>query len=558
MVESMPDVNSLFAGRTVFLTGGSGFVGKVVIEKFLHAIPDVKRLYVLVRPAKGKSAHERWDAIHTKSEIFNRVRADCPDAIDKVFPVEGDITIDDMGLSEENLKRVLEETSVVIHCAATVRFNDTLKSAIELNIKGVNRMVNMCKRMPKLDCLLHCSTAYVNVDKEGDIEEKQYPVVCDPYKLMDAQSWMTEEMLDGITNSMSKKYFNTYCFTKHVAEELVKRECVDIPTVIFRPSIIGGIWKDGISGWADAFQGITANALGFGTGTIPRMPIPDISIPLDAIPVDIVSNMMIVCAAYRLHLTNLKDKSMPIFHCNSSHLNPLSIELYRNLMGSVLHTYPVEKFIFSPCISTRGTVYMEDKVHHFKQHVIGPALDRIGGIMGKKPFWEKTFGKVREVYSVFIPFTFKRWIYKTDNMIDLIGKMQPEDVETFDFDVRKVDWNDYISDVILGMRCFLVKNDMMSDKKLNAVRTQVKIHQVIEFIATFVFAWLLALIITGSGNSWIFTGLIGAALYYYFNCRSFGWVRHGTIESFRERMTTAMRGEAINNNHKAAQSGNHK
>lgn len=43
--------------------------------------------------------------------------------------------------------------------------------------------------------------------------------------------------------------------------------------------------------------------------------------------------------------------------------------------------------------------------------------------------WEKTFGKVREVYSVFIPFTYKRWIYKTDNMIELIGKMQPDDVE---------------------------------------------------------------------------------------------------------------------------------
>ncbi|GMR60419.1 hypothetical protein PMAYCL1PPCAC_30614, partial [Pristionchus mayeri] len=548
MTDSMPSVNSLFAGRTVFLTGGSGFVGKVVIEKFLHDIPDIKRLYVLVRPAKGKTADERWEAIHTKSEIFNRTREDCPGAIAKVTPVEGDITIDDMGLSEENLKRVLEETSVVIHCAATVRFNDTLKSAIELNIKGVNRMIKMCKRMPKLDCLLHCSTAYVNVDKEGDIEEKQYPVVCDPYKLMDAQSWMTEEMLEGVANSMFKKYFNTYCFTKHVAEELVRLECQDLPTLIFRPSIIGGIWKDGIPGWADAFQGITANALGFGTGTIPRMPIPDTTIPLDAIPVDIVSNMMIVCAAYRLHLTNLKDKSMPIFHCNSSHLNPLSITLYRNLMGSVLHTYPVEKFIFSPSISTRGTVAIEDNIFRFKQHVVGKTLDKVGGIMGKKPFWEKTFGKVREVYSVFIPFTFKRWIYKTDNMVELIERMQPEDVETFDFDVRKVDWNDYISDVILGMRAFLVKNDMMSDKKLNAVRRNVKIHQVAELVATFFFAWLLAFLITGSTSAFKFAAVIGVVMYYYYNCRSFDYVRIGTIENYRERMTRTMRIPVDNNN----------
>ncbi|GMS92424.1 hypothetical protein PENTCL1PPCAC_14599, partial [Pristionchus entomophagus] len=237
MTDRMPDVNSLFAGRTVFLTGGSGFVGKVVIEKFLTAVPDIKRIYVLVRSAKGKTADQRWADINT-GVMFNRVRSDCPETLDKVLPVEGDITFDDMGLKEEDLQRVLEETSVVLHCAATVRFNDTLRNAIELNVKGVKRMINMCKRMPKLDSFVHCSTAYVNVDKEGEIEEKQYKVVCDPYKLIDGQSWMSDDMLDGITDAMAPKYFNTYCFTKHVAEELVKRECGDLPTLIFRPSII--------------------------------------------------------------------------------------------------------------------------------------------------------------------------------------------------------------------------------------------------------------------------------------------------------------------------------
>lgn len=50
-----------------------------------------------------------------QSEIFNRTRADCPETIAKVFPVEGDITIDDLGLSEENLQRVLEEVGALNH-----------------------------------------------------------------------------------------------------------------------------------------------------------------------------------------------------------------------------------------------------------------------------------------------------------------------------------------------------------------------------------------------------------------------------------------------------------
>ncbi|KAF8374037.1 hypothetical protein PRIPAC_80466 [Pristionchus pacificus] len=472
-MDSMPLVNALFAGRTVFLTGGSGFVGKVVIEKFLHDVPDVEKIFVLVRAAKGKSAQQRWADI-SQCALFNRVRAERPWALDKVVPVEGDITVDDMGLSETDLKAVLEETSVVLHCAATVRFNDTLRNAIELNVKGVDRMIKLCKRMPKLDCFLHCSTCYVNVDKEGDIEEKLYDVVCDPHKLIDGHSWMSDEMLNGITGSITKKYFNTYCFTKHVAEELVRRECVDLPTLIFRPAIIAGIWKDGIPGWADAFQGITANALGFGTGTIPRMPC-DTNNPLDVVPVDVVSSMMITCAAYRLHLTEKKDRSMPVFHCNSSHLNPLSASHYRNLCGSFLAAYPLEMMLFSPSAGTRGSPALEDGLHAFKQLVVGPALDKTAELLaGRKPFWARTFAKCREVYQVFIPFTSKRWIYQSNGMVELIERMQPEDRQTFDFDLRQLDWTDFISDVLFGMKTFLTKNDIMSDEKLARARRKVR------------------------------------------------------------------------------------
>ncbi|GMS91830.1 hypothetical protein PENTCL1PPCAC_14005, partial [Pristionchus entomophagus] len=548
-MDRMPDVNSLFAGRTVFLTGGSGFVGKVVIEKFLTAVPDIKRIYVLVRPAKGKSADQRWADINS-GVMFNRVRADCPETLEKVVPVEGDITIDDMGLKEEDLQRVLEETSVVLHCAATVRFNDTLRNAIELNVKGVKRMIDMCKRMPKLDSFVHCSTAYVNVEKEGDIEEKQYPVVCDPYKLIDAQSWMSDEMLNGIADSMCKKYFNTYCFTKHVAEELVKLECVDLPTIIMRPSIIAGIWKDGIPGWSDAFQGATACALGFGTGTVPRMPSNG-EFPLDVVPVDVVSNMLIVCAAYRLHLTALKDRSMPILHCATSHLNMMSVGTYCNYCGSVLTKYPLEKTMLAPGAGIRGSPVAEDAFHAFKQHVVGPSLDRFGGLLGKKPFWEKTFGKVREVYGVFMPFISKRWIYRSENMIALINRMQPDDVEKFDFDVRKIDWTDYISDVLFGMKAFLTKNDIMSDKKLEMARRNAKIFYGIEIVIALIFGWLLSVILTGSVSSYPIAFFIGFSIYAYLNIGMFTYLPVPTIENYRKRLQEAMRMDELNNNVKA-------
>lgn len=58
----MPKSNSIsdyYAGKTIFITGGSGFMGKVLVEKLLYSCPDVKELMVLMRPKRGKSATQR-------------------------------------------------------------------------------------------------------------------------------------------------------------------------------------------------------------------------------------------------------------------------------------------------------------------------------------------------------------------------------------------------------------------------------------------------------------------------------------------------------------------
>lgn len=58
----MPELNSVqqfYAGKTIFITGGSGFMGKVLIEKLLYACSDVKEVIILMRPKRGKSANQR-------------------------------------------------------------------------------------------------------------------------------------------------------------------------------------------------------------------------------------------------------------------------------------------------------------------------------------------------------------------------------------------------------------------------------------------------------------------------------------------------------------------
>ena len=54
-----PRVAEFFAGRHVLVTGSTGFMGKVLVEKLLRSCPGVGTIYLLMRPKKGKDVQER-------------------------------------------------------------------------------------------------------------------------------------------------------------------------------------------------------------------------------------------------------------------------------------------------------------------------------------------------------------------------------------------------------------------------------------------------------------------------------------------------------------------
>lgn len=42
-----------YSGKSILITGATGFMGKVLVEKLLRSCPDVKRIYLLIRSKKG-------------------------------------------------------------------------------------------------------------------------------------------------------------------------------------------------------------------------------------------------------------------------------------------------------------------------------------------------------------------------------------------------------------------------------------------------------------------------------------------------------------------------
>lgn len=67
-------VKKFYEASEVFITGGSGYVGKVLIEKLLRSCPRIKTVYVLLREKKNKSLTER---IHELSDCLVRLVAGC-------------------------------------------------------------------------------------------------------------------------------------------------------------------------------------------------------------------------------------------------------------------------------------------------------------------------------------------------------------------------------------------------------------------------------------------------------------------------------------------------
>lgn len=64
--ESAPEddtpVQKFYRGTNVFITGGTGFMGKILIEKLLRST-QVATIYILIRQKKGKDVHTRLDEL---------------------------------------------------------------------------------------------------------------------------------------------------------------------------------------------------------------------------------------------------------------------------------------------------------------------------------------------------------------------------------------------------------------------------------------------------------------------------------------------------------------
>ncbi|XP_043919500.1 fatty acyl-CoA reductase 1-like [Protopterus annectens] len=291
----MKSIVEFYEGKNVLITGATGFMGKVLLEKLLRSCPTVNAVYILVRPKAGQTPRQRVDEM-VICKLFDRLRDEQPDFEKKIIAVSGELTHPDLGLSKMDQETLAECIHVVFHCAATVRFDELLKDAVKLNVIATQQLLTLAHRMKNLEIFVHVSTAYANCNRKH-IEEVIYTPPVDPKKLIDSLEWMDDSLIKEITPKILGDKPNTYTYTKAMAEYVLQQEGRNLNIAIIRPSIVGASWKEPFPGWIDNFNGPNGLFIAAGKGILRTMRASNNAVA-DLVPVDVVVNTILAAAWY--------------------------------------------------------------------------------------------------------------------------------------------------------------------------------------------------------------------------------------------------------------------
>lgn len=295
--KNVPSIPEFYENQEVFVTGGSGFMGKVLIEKLLRSCPDLKTIFVLLRPKKEIPIKERLAAI-IDLPLFAPLRNRNPSVLEKLVPIAGDVTEIQLGLTRQDLAR-MENVSIIFHSAASVRFDDSLKYAVFMNTRGTREIMEFAKTLNRIKVVMHVSTTYSHPELKV-VGEKIHKPYVDWRKTIKICENMDEDILNLVTPKYTQFMPNTYTFTKALAEQVVDDHKTQLPLVMFRPSIVISSMREPFPGWIDNFNGPVGMLVGSGLGITRTMYCNPDNIA-DFTPVDICIKAMIIAAWKRAH-----------------------------------------------------------------------------------------------------------------------------------------------------------------------------------------------------------------------------------------------------------------
>ncbi|KXG25392.1 hypothetical protein SORBI_3007G169900 [Sorghum bicolor] len=434
----------------------------------------------------------------TGTELFSLLRDKYGEGFDlfiqeKLIPLAGDITKEDLGLEPATFDDLAKEMDVIVNVAATTNFYGRYDVSLGVNVMGVKHLWEFAKQCANLKMFMHVSTAYVSGDstelilekpiKPGEaLREGMHLDIDDELRLVsdvkndvatttnaagagagsdDARAAERKAMKElGLQRARHFGWSNTYVFTKAMGEMLLGQQQLrggdgDMPVVIVRPSIITSIRADPVPGWMQGTRTIDTLIIGYAKRKISAF-LADLRMVMDVVPGDMVVNAML--AAVVAHSVERRgggaQAAMTIYHPTSSLRNPVTY--------AVLYRSGRRHFKEHPRVKDNGEVIPNNKMRFFTTiprfrlymilsyklplEMLHMSNLLLCGLFSQ--FYKDSNRKykfVMHLVDVYGPFAFFKGCFDDTNMERLRSTMvmnTPED-DMFNFDPKTIDWDDY-------------------------------------------------------------------------------------------------------------------
>ena len=498
-------VRRALAGKHILLIGVTGFIGKVWLANTLMDLPDIGRIYLLIRRQKGNPALQRFEKLVGDSPVFDPLFSRYGAGLarflsERVEVVEGDVTQPDLGLTRETFSALQQKLDVIINSSGLTDFNPDMRDALSTNVDAAIHVMDFVRKCEHAG-LLHLSTCYVAGARDGRVSERLNPNYTPSHeKGFDAeQEWQSLHRLvedaerraegpevtdqlrraamakehaaknlhgtaldnqvrknrirwlrDYLTEAGTKRaqelgWPNTYTLSKSLAESLIAKKGAGLPIAVVRPAIVETSLEKPFRGWNEGIN--TSASLSYLLGTYFRQLPSNERKRLDIIPVDSVCRGMTLIAA-----AVIERRHDPVYHLATSVTNPCdmrrSIEL--TSLAHRKHYRAQEGLEYWLRLRFDAIPVSKERYNRMSapaQKAIVKSIQRImGPLTVKKPLAkaERSLERVEKLIQLFEPFILhNEQDFVADNVEKLARAAVPEERADFGYDTRSIDWWDY-------------------------------------------------------------------------------------------------------------------
>ena len=496
-------IRRAMAGKHVLLIGVTGFIGKVWLVNTLMELPEIGRIYLLIRRQKSNPAVRRFEKLVEESPVFDplyaRYGADLSRFLrERVEVVEGDVCQPDLGLAPEISESLRKNLDLIINSSGLTDFNPDLRDALATNVDAA---VNVTAFVRKSDHagLLHLSTCYVAGARDGRVGETLRPnytpaglsgfeaetewralhdFVRQAEELAESAEvteqlrqqalskehaakdlggaalenqirknrfrWLREYLTEaGMNRAAELGWPNTYTLTKSLAESLIAKHGAGLPIAMVRPAIVETSVAEPFVGWNEGIN--TSASLSYLLGTSFRQLPTNERKRLDIIPVDSVCRGMTLIGA-----AIVERRHEPLYQLATSVTNPCdmrrSIEL--TSLAHRRHYRAQEGLEYWLRLRLDAIPVSKERYNRMSAPAQRAIVKSIQRIMSPLPLKktplvraERNLERVEKLIKLFEPFILhNEHDFAADNVEKLSNALPADEKATFGYDTRSLDW----------------------------------------------------------------------------------------------------------------------